>query len=179
MSTALNSPERLEQLRDLPRVTAADRERYKRWEQEARAELAEVEPVSARLERAYMQAAMSRKSWLVLRRPGDGDVPITRAEWRSHWRSLPDYDGPPMRAPSGVRWWSHEGVDGFRRLVLPLDTVHFLGAWTEHLIAAGAESRPQSAREKREFRAREVAHAYSHPSAGGRGWCPKLAEVDS
>lgn len=162
----MSAAERLEQLRDLPRVTAADRERYKRWEQEARAELAEVEPTSTRLERAYLQAAMLRKLWLVLHRPGEGDVPITRAEWHSHWRSLSDYDGPPMRAPSGVRT--------------------LIGGGEMDLIVS---SRLESADGKpSRFLAIQMrvaypgcnkvpSDAYAPPSAGGRGWCPKLAGV--
>jgi hypothetical protein len=47
----VSTAECLEELRDLPRVTAADRERYAQWEQEARAALAEVEPEYARDER--------------------------------------------------------------------------------------------------------------------------------
>lgn len=170
MSTA----ERLEQLRDLPRVTVADRERYKRWEQESRAELAEVEPTSTRLERAYLQAAMLRKLWLVLHRPGEGDVPITRAEWHSHWRSLPDYDGPPMRAPSGVGYWTHREITPF-----------------EHAAAAelGITQEPDDARKDEHgnlILARWVTEnlfaviadlRFALPSAGGRGWCRGLAGV--
>lgn len=175
----MTAAERLEQLRDLPRVTVADRERYKRWEMEASKELALVEERYSAEERGFSHLARSDREVdlepHISPRRTDRVVLMDEDTWRSHWRSLPDYEGPPMRAPSGVRWRSREGADGFRRLALPLQPVYFL--WTEHLIAAGAEPQHPSARENREFRAREAVHAYSHPSAGGRGWCPKLAGV--
>jgi hypothetical protein len=166
----VSTAERLEQLRDLPLVTAADRERYKRWEQEARAELAEVEPPSARIERAYLRAAMRRRGWVVLRgHYAAGDTPLTRDEWRDHWRSLPDYDGPPMRAPSGVRV--------------------SIGTGPSDLILFSALYPPKKKGELPRMVYTKVAITspwteidpplddYGHPSAGGRGWCRGLAGV--
>ena len=177
MSTA----ERLEQLRDLPRVTAADRERYKQWEQEARAELVRAEPISPRLERAYLQAAMLRKSWLVLHRPGEGDVPITRDAWRNYWRSLPDYDGPPMRAPSGTDYHRVFRADGSSRVSIPLRVEGEVAAAGVPLAMLFGEIEEYHEPSSRELRERFVINKYKAifgaPSAGGRGWCPKLAEA--
>lgn len=166
MSTA----ERLEELRDLPLVTAADRERYAQWEQEARAALAEVEPPSARIERAYLRAAMRRRGWVVLRGHYDaGDTPLTRDEWRDHWRSLPDYDGPPMKPPSGVRV--------------------SIGTGPSDLIFSSALYPPKKKGELPRMVYTKIAITspwtevdpslddYAHPSAGGRGWCRGLAGV--
>lgn len=157
----MTTAERLEQLRDLPLVTAADRERYKQWEQEARAELAEAEPGHARDERA-------RNALLGTR---DG-FPL--AEWHQWWRSLPDYDGPPMRAPSGVGYWTHREITPF-----------------EHAAAAelGITQEPDDARKDEHgnlILARWVTEnlfaviadlRFAHPSTGGRGWCRGLAGV--
>ena len=177
----MTTAERLEQLRDLPLVTAADRERYKQWEQGARAELAEVEPEHARDERKEYQFARkfdrvdTLPHWPVLRL---GDV-ISNSEWRSHWRSLPDYDGPPMRTPSGVmirfvretRAEDEELVFGSGVVpvfVAPISGGHPLRHLLEaHLI----KKHPQKKREIPD------ETFYLPPSKGGRGWCPKLAEV--
>ena len=160
---------RLEQLRNLPLVTAADRERYAQWEQEARAALAEVEPPSARIERAYSRAAMRRN------------------EWRTHWRSLPDYDGPPMRSPSGVYW-----VGGWSPSLVPIVPVHYSTRWSDHLKGLDPRVLPDVHRQVGDF-VRTATWFEEHlttiefafpsdkrfipPSKGGRGWCPKLAGV--
>ncbi len=173
----MTAAERLEELRDLPRVTAEDRERYKRWEQEARAELAEVEPEHSQIERAYDRHRIG--DWVDFRPHRtaiDHADAIRRDVWRNHWRSLPDYDGPPMRAPSGPVFVSI-GSNIFEKLP---DEYHEQRAGLLRQFAAMARRGELSvvSPDRSTLDGVEVpADLYGHPAAGGRGWCPKLAGV--
>lgn len=172
MSTA----ERLEQLRDLPRVTVADRERYKRWEQESRADLAEAEPEHSQIERAHDRYRI--RDWVDLRPHRtaiDHADAIRRDVWRSHWRSLPDYDGPPMRAPSGTEYWTHREIVPFEHaaaIELGITQEPDDGRKDEYGVARYANWYMENF-----WATRLVTDCFDHPSTGGRGWCPKLAEA--
>ena len=173
MSTA----ERLEQLRDLPLVTEEQRFALMHLAADAHVELLHCEPEHAKRERHKHRAARFRDMVdLQSHKVTDedpGELAITEREWREHWRSLPDYDGPPMRAPSGTEYWPH-------RKIMPLECA----AATE----LGITQEPDDGRKDEygvvryadwyveEFLAM-VTDCFAPPSLGGRGWCPKLAGV--
>ena len=97
MSTA----ERLDELRDLPRVSEEDRKRYKQWEQDLRDDLGAIEDEYAK------DAQRERRNSRDAVRCGLVDLPKeapSREQWRKHWRGLPDYDGGG-HAPSGPVFW--------------------------------------------------------------------------
>lgn len=199
MSTA----ERLEELRELPRVSAEDRERYEIWNRQARMMLAEVDPPHAARERIAHISVVAADGAARRARGyrARGYVPrhVSMRQWFRDWRSLPDYDGPPMRAPSGVvlTWVDpvsrrpvRPGYPGPRRLDVPIYGTDaqceanerlYLGSrrpacslrdWLEYLrldYVPGWIERPMPSVTDEHF---------LRPSEGGRGWCPKLAGVD-
>ena len=184
MSTALNSPEQRCLVRNVPysaessgtfiRTTAEERKRYRVLAQLARVELAFADPEHARNERSVHQNARAEN--LVEVHNADGSsTQLTPEYWRHEWRSLPDYDGPPMRAPSGPVF---SRSDGFGIPSAP-------SAGTELGITQEPDTRrrrPDSglagwSQWYLEAQAGDYPDAYAPPSAGGRGWCPKLAGV--
>lgn len=180
MSTA----ERLEELRDLPRVTAEQRERYDAWEVACRVELDLCETKDFFEERRRLRQARAF-----------GQVPMPESPnnewpmraWISYWRSLPDYSGPPMRAPSGVRWardyetgllnaqmslcfgliWWHKHIRGLEDGVRCDD-----GRKDEHGVVRYANWYMENS-----GATRMITDCLNPPSKGGRGWCPGLAGV--
>lgn len=133
----------------MPRTTAWERAVYQAWETQARAELALYEPEHAAKER------------------------LTHYEDDGSWRSLPDYDGPPMRAPSGfvVRFPAIEAVEPFDQR--ERDELH------RRLRSLGAQKK-----RARRVEAADAVRAFGmagalcfEPPLRGRGWCPGLAGV--
>jgi hypothetical protein len=189
MSTA----ERLEELRDLPLVTAQDRERYKQWEQEALAELAEVEPKHAREERTRHRVLLQRDG-LVDQAPHRNTKRLEKevfslSEWRTYWRSLPDHDGPPMKPPSGPAFEFFDCTGTPAQEFSETTNTSFV--WLRERITdaqaqAHAELLQHFAAMARRGECEFVGFglidatpkdAYGQPSAGGRGWCRGLAGV--
>ena len=117
-----------------------------------------------------------------------GDIYVmTLDEWRAWWRSQPDYDGGPQRAPSGVRLCEAEVSDLRGSTLVPSgrawvvdDDARGRAVLLQHLasLARGAgaviERGPGGL-----LRAAEEQFSlspwYALPSEGGRGWCPRLA----
>jgi len=152
----VSTAERLEELRDLPRVTAADRERYKRLARGDGELLSLYEPEHSWLER--------KQNMLLGTRDG---FPL--AEWHQWWRSLPDYDGPPMRAPSGTDYHRVFRADGSSRVSIPLrvEAPSFVG--NAQLAALFGEVEEYCG--PRDWGGPHIA------PCPFRGWCPKLAGV--
>ena len=103
-------------------------------------------------------------------------------------RSLPDYDGPPMRAPSGPVFEFARGSDIVIGQAPVENGTVFLSAETEkrargrnsvlqrlaEIARSGFEVthvRPSNA----ELIGEATLDLFDLPSQGGRGWCPKLA----
>lgn len=171
MSTA----ERLEELRDLPRVTGPQRAKYATIAVEMRKELGDWEPYHSHRERANSRLAQRAEcvDLCPYSKASDGlsQTLLTIEHWRAHWRSLPDYDGPPMRAPSGavVRFPAVEPIDEQRRS--GRDDLR------EHVRSLGGERRAHFRDGARAYEAFGHMPPYAPPSEGGRGWCPGLAWV--
>ena len=173
MSTA----ERLEELRILPRVSAEDRRRYGNMQSAAEIQLELYEPLHSRRERRLALRHGRSVVWLEPHNPES--LHMHPLLWRKHWRSLPDYDGPPMRAPSGPVWEWERYFDGSVELDVPLSATTEQEGRTQHdtlqnkLMGMGAEYVPQTPPRSASPRGR----LFDAPSKGGRGWCPKLAGV--
>jgi hypothetical protein len=150
----------------MPRATVADRAVYQAWETQARAELDRCEPEHAVKER------------------------LTHYEDDGSWRSLPDYDGPPMRAPSGVGWWRFDAPG--EPLSVPIEAVirASIERWVTHIRGLAYSTAPDDGRKDEHGviryaswymenfgGTRMITDCFDLPSKGGRGWCPKLAGV--
>ena len=136
------------------------------WETTYQNVLLAHEPVHARKERGIYEHANART--LVAIRKQDGSVThLTPEYWRHEWRSMPNYDGPPMRAPSGVRVSIGTG---------PSDLIHLSvlhppeneGDPSRMVHTKIAIVTPQTDVDP-------PWNAFVSPSAGGRGWCRGLA----
>lgn len=109
-------------------------------------------------------------------------------------RSLPDYDGPPMRAPSGPALFDADGnmcLEPYCRSDLAgylANQEHLLGEHPPKKAASKEERkiRREARRALAEHRKREDRARWQRkcdpsdptdPYKGGRGWCPKLAGV--
>ena len=162
--------ERLDELRDLPRVSEEDRERYEVWERKARDELAEVD--SAAKDRAKWLHAQ-RKGWVMPFAPivGVMEYVMSVREWRKHWRSLPNYGGGG-HAPSGR-------VTQFPAVNSVADSIDYglLKGWIRHLGGCMEIARRNDTREAIYSIGYVAANPYESPSLGGRGWCEKFSEV--
>lgn len=138
------------------------------WETTYQNVLLVEEPVHARKERGIYEHAYAR-SLVAIPNPDGTVTHLTPEYWRHEWRSMPDYDGPPMRAPSGVRV--------------------SIGTGPSDLIFSSALYPPKKKGELPRMVYTKIAITspwtevdpslddYAHPSAGGRGWCPKLVGV--
>ena len=142
----------------IPETTAEERSQNFTREMSAFAGLLLIEPLHAREER---DATMK---------------PSYRTLPRYWWRSLPDYDGGPMRAPSGfvVRFPALEPVEPFaveydRALLIGL--LRSLGATRKRKRKHRSDTAEALAR-----LGRAGGRLFEPPSEGGRGWCPLLAE---
>jgi hypothetical protein len=112
---------------------------------------------------------------------------VSREAWRKQWRSMPDYDGPTMRAPSGVQFNYRFMDDGFGTLQLPLRVYRERGDWHNHIEGLEPSQYPNFERKREDGStvganwwwetALELSR-FDPPSKGGRGWCPKLAGVE-
>jgi len=164
----------------IPRTTAEERAAITHLAAIAHLDLLSYEPEHALLERNAHRAAQYRNRIDPQPHKAVGENPgglrVTASEWRARWRSLPDYDGPPMRAPSGfvVRFPAVEAAEPFGAGV-ERDKLH------RHLRLLGGE-KVRSRRNDTVDAVREYGMAgalsYEQPPRG-RGWCPKLAGVQS
>lgn len=164
----------------MPLATGPQRVKYAAIAVEMRKELGDWEPYRSHRERANSRLAQRAECVDLCPYSKESDglsrTLLTIEQWRAHWRSLPDYDGPPMRAPSGfvVRFPAVEAAEPFGAGV-ERDKLH------RHLRELGGE--------KKRVRRNDTADAvrafgltgalcYEQPPRG-RGWCPKLAGVQS
>ncbi len=162
----------------MPRATAEERFEYEHAAAIAALELVSYEPHEAMLERARW------RNW----RDYEDMVEFVR-DFAAHWRSLPDYDGPPMRAPSGVEW--RFDVPG-EPLAVPIGVVIRASSerWAMHIRGVAYSTTPDDGRKDEHgvvrFASwymenfggtRLITDCFDPPSKGGRGWCPKLAGV--
>lgn len=164
----------------MPRTTGQQRVKYAAIAVEMRKELGDCEPYHSHRERANSRLAQRAECVDLCPYSKESDglslTLLTIEQWRAHWRSLPDYDGPPMRAPSGfiVRFPAVEAADPSGS-ILERDELH------RRLRALGAQKkrarRVDAADAVRAF-GMAGALCFDPPSKGGRGWCPKLAGVD-
>ena len=134
----------------------------------------------------WQKLAYGTEQWLHTHEPAHSDYErclqrkVLNNHWRKtdrkrYWQSFPGYDGPPMRAPSGTEYWTH-------RKIMPLEraTATELGITQEpddgRKCENGAIGYANWYMEDL-LATRLVTDRFDHPSAGGRGWCPKLARV--
>ena len=194
MSTA----ERLEELRILPRVSAEDRRRYGNMQSAAEIQLELYEPLHSRRERRLALRHGRSVVWLEPHNPES--LHMHPLLWRKHWRSLPDYDGPPMRTPSGAiltrvdpvsRRPVKPGYRGPTRLDVPVHATNERVPEEEETTLPGSKcvlmtlrdwlTRALGAQQHRNLHAlaRETTEQslYDRPAQNGRGWCPALAGV--
>ena len=162
------------------------------WEAAYQNVLLAEEPVHARKERGIYEHANARTLVPILN--PDGTVTrLTPEYWRHEWRSMPDYDGPPMKPPSGVIFeelqsgrlrvdeWTirkrrpKRGFVGKNKADGFVDPRSWFGG--RGIVDDLAEWQPPSARYAREQKAARAVGLFKAPSEGGRGWCPKLAGV--
>lgn len=173
-----------ESARATSRVTAEERERYIDWQYDLDDDLAAIESECRMPSERERQCHRENVGYGVVepaphKQPemfvvsGYGPTP---GEWRSYWRSLPDYDGPPMRAPSGlvVRFPAVEGIDEAERAARRELRTH-LRAQGYGLVYPD-DDRHDGMRAYRRF---GVQMLFDRPDEGGRGWCPKLAGVQT
>lgn len=165
-ATVHHVPYTAESASPVPRTTAEERAK---WQWAAKRDYylcREVEPEDSWRNRVF---------WRTLGVEGRKQA---SQDTREEIRSQPDYDGPPMRAPSGVQYHWRERADGSRNLTTPLrvSEFHLLGPIRSYDLATHFGGVEESSDLPKESPADEMS-TYRAPSAGGRGWCPILAGV--
>ena len=147
-----------------PRTTAEERTKWRFIAQRDYYICREVEPEDSWRNRVF---------WRTLGTEGRQQA---GQDTREEIRSQPDYDGPPMRAPSGlvVRFPAVEGIDEAERAARRELRTH-LRAQGYGLVYLD-DDRHDGMRAYRRF---GVQMLFDPPAQGGRGWCPKLAGVQS
>ena len=173
----------------IPATTAEERIRYRLWENKARSVLHDAESDETRWERAIEIATRQNEQVIV----GYERKKLNRDQWRAHWRSLPEYDGPPMRAPSGpvfefVDWTGtpsqeFSDISGSRVELREAITDEYAEQRAGLLQRFAALARRGNCEYMRrsndtaELMGESTLDLYDPPSRGGRGWCPKPAGV--
>lgn len=155
----------------------------------ARRRLAQNEPEHSRLEREKALVAREHKRAAV---DAYAYRDVTIEQWRAHWRSLPDYDGPPMRSPSGVEF---EELRSGRLCVFGYRTHKKESGWFRGANKSEGMADPDLYFGPRVHLPPDAEYVlqgqrwgvvvassreqlFARPSDGGHGWCSKLAESE-